>query len=171
MSLHKKVSKKRKLIALGIENHSTLSDEYVDTLYTTHIINKKNDYKPIKKKKVIEIDKTTKKYKVLLKLVNRLLLAMKKDEIEDLLEFQLIDRKEIVSCDKNIIKKLEPKLFKAFKKGHCFYRKQAPSYNLNILKYLIKEIGMKMLRKQKNIHTSENNKLYVKTHAYYSIII
>ena len=166
------MNKHEKIKALNIDNITIdeLSDEFVDTLYDKYVL--QNNDKAVSKTKKVEkkpvkiIDKTTPKYKVLLKLVNKLLLAMGKSEIDDLLNFKMIDREKIIGCDRKIILNMENILCKSFKKGQCFYRKKAPSYNLNILRYLVKEIGLKMIKKQKNIYNGIGNKTYKRTTSY-----
>ena len=164
-----KISRDDKLKALNIENNP-LPDKYLNIIYNECIV------KPNKKKKKINkpinvIDKTSKKYVLLLKLVNKLLVAMNKKQITDLTDFVDIDRQDIISCDKNIILDMEKELFKSkiFTKFQGWYRKKAVSFNLNILRSLVKATGLKLEQAQRNVYTKTNDRVFYNKRMFYTI--
>jgi hypothetical protein len=160
-------TKEEKLKA--IKEHLDDSPEDTDTINKIYKIIPKPKKKVVENKPIKIIDTTTPKYKTLLKLINKFLMEMGKDKIKDLLEFQNIKRTDIISVDRGIIKNMEKKIIKHFKKGQCFYRKDVANYNLNVLRYLVKKIGLNMVYKKKNMYIAENNKAYVRSGYLYSI--
>lgn len=134
------------------------------------IINKrKKIVKEKVKKKDIETD--TKQYKVLLKLTNKFLMCMYKKNINRLDEFQMIDRLDIIKIPKTILEGMDKELYKrgVFKKGQFYYNKDTVNYNLNVLRNLCRQLGMKLMNYKKDMSEQINNKYYRKTHRLYSI--
>ena len=164
------ITRDDKLKALNISDKS-IQDKYIDLIYNEFIIkkNKKIPTKIIKSQKII--DTTTDKCVLLLKLVNKLLVSMSKTDIDDLTEFVNIDRSDIILCDKAIILTMENELFKSkiFSKPQGWYRKKAASYNLNILRSLVKDVGLKLVQIKKSIYAKEDGKPCLRTRIFYSI--
>jgi len=168
-------SNKEKLIKI-INN--VLSEEEIDCIYNEHILNKKNNIikkkdkaldKEVKKKPIKIIDKSTSKYKILLKFINKILVNIDKDEIDDLTDFKNIDRLDIIKPkNKEILDKMAHRLYKYFAKKSNFYRK-TPSIVLIIIRGLCKQIGLRFVSKQRETGERINNKYYRRTHMFYSI--
>lgn len=113
------------------------------------------------------IDKTTDKYKVLLKFTNRILENIGKSQITDMTEFKNIDRIDIVKdANKQILLSMENELFKMFDKKKCGYYTKSNNIVLNVFKRMCKDIGLSW-----HIHkTSLSKNNYVKYHSFYTII-
>ena len=127
--------------------------------------NKKNKDKIITKKRII--DKTTEKYKLLLKYVNGILKNMNKDEIDDLIDFQNIDRTYIIKKENiDLLNKLAPDLFKCFNKDKCGYYRKTKNIALNCLRGMCKEIGLTLKYKTRNVLKDH----YMETFSQYHII-
>ena len=116
-------------------------------------------------------DKDTEKYKIALKFVNKILVNIGKDEIDDLLKFINIDREDIIKdVNKQIVYDMEKELFPLFNKMNSgFYRKDSKSFMLNILRCLMKEMGFFMVYIRKEKSERINNKCLARKHYYYSI--
>ena len=101
------------------------------------------------------IDKTTDKYIMLLKLVNKILISISKEEIDDLRQFKNINRKQLITDDvKNIINEHASNIFKVFDKKTCnwYGRNHIQYYTLTLLRHLTTIIGLKLTRKKRNRH-------------------
>jgi len=159
-------SKEDKLKELDINSLADLSDEDVNLLYK----HKKKKPKIVVPKPVKVIDTTTDRYKTLLKLINKFLIKMKKPKIKTLQEFQNIKRTDIIAVDRKVIKDMEGEIFGVLGcKPHVFYRSSSKGWNLNVLRYLVKDVGLKIVYKKKNVYTNENNKTIVCSEYIYSI--
>lgn len=165
--MEKIVSKEDKLTALNIESYDG-PDEYIDILYENMIDNKKvQTDEP--KKVYVNIDKTTDKYKILLKYVNGLLKNMGKEQIDDLTEFKNIDRLDIIKeKNRQLFNKMAPFLFKHYDKMNCgYYRnKGSPNEPLNCLRGMVKELGLFF----KRTHYTKSIKGRNKSLCHYSIL-
>ena len=116
------------------------------------------------------IDKTTNKYKILLKYVNGILKNIDKDGIDDLTKFKDIDRLDIIRKENiQLLDKLAPKLFKYFNKDKCGYYRKTKNLSLNCLRGMCKEIGLELVNRKKDITEGLNGKRYKYTHTFYSI--
>ena len=164
-----KVTKKEKLEALGIKHN--LKKEYVDTLYATHILNNKNkNPKKVIKKPVHNIDKTSQKYVLLLEFINKILVNIGKNEIDDLTKFKNIDRIDIIKPkNKVILEDMAPKLFKHFNKAKSGYYKKTKNQVLNVIRGLCKQNGLILKSKPKSLTSKINGSYYGRTHMLYSI--
>ncbi len=168
------MNKHDKIKALNIDNITIdeLSDEFVDTLYDKYVVkNNKRDgkTKKVKKNPAKIIDKTTRKYKILIKFVNKILVNIGKDRIDDLTDFKNIDRLDIIKPEnKVILDEMESDLYRYFAKKSNFYRK-TPSIVLIIIRGLCKQVGLRFVSTQKDIRERINGKLYRRTHMFYSI--
>ncbi len=162
-------TKEDKLKELDINSLEDLSDEDVEILYKHK---KKHINKP--KKKAIRaikiIDKTSSKYKVLLKFINKILINIGKDRITDLIHFKDINRKDIIlPKNKKILDKMAPELFKYFNKVKSGYYHKSPNVVHNVIRNLIKDIGLKYVYINKKVSNKEDGKIYVETHLLYTI--
>lgn len=123
-------------------------------------------------KKVKEkVDPDSDKYKVVLKFVNRILVNLEKDEIDELTKFVNIDREDIIKEEnKKVLIEMEKDLFKHFNKDKCgFYRKTANGWVLNVLRGMVKEMGYELRAIQKEKNEYINGRSYKRTHQFYSI--
>ena len=110
------------------------------------------------------IDKSTKKYKILLKYVNGILKNCGKDKIDDLTKFKDIDRLDIIKPENNeLLDKLAPRLFKHYNK-HNYYRK-TKNIVLNCLRGMCKELGFEFRSRKHNRQV----KSIFQTHMLYTI--
>ncbi len=118
-----------------------------------------------KPKKVI--DKTTDKYKLLLKYVNGILKNINKDPIDNLTDFRDIDRLDIIKKENiELLDELAPTLFKHFSKEKCGYYRKTKNISLNCLRGMCKEIGLELKKRKFNRQV----KSVFKTHMLYSIV-
>ena len=99
-----------------LEKLKELSDEDIDKIYNKYVLPKKP--KKVAPKSIKIIDTTTPKYKTLLKLVNKLLVKMKKPKISTLTEFVNIKRQDIINIDKKVIKGMEKEIIKTLGMSH-----------------------------------------------------
>lgn len=92
---------------------------------------------------VKEIDKTTEKYQLVLKFVNGLLKNIDGSEIDDLIKFKNINRKEIVKPEnKQVLADMETELFAVFEKKKCGYYKKNDNMVLNFLRGMCRDLGI-----------------------------
>jgi hypothetical protein len=126
---------------------------------------KENNKKTIEEK---QIDKTTDKYKVLLKLINKILVIIGKEEINDLKQFKCINRDDLINDSvEQIYKLFERELFKAFDKKTCswYNRKNVNSYVLTFLRAAVSDIGLDF----KLSHTCKHINMKAVNYIFYSI--
>lgn len=116
--------------------------------------------------------KTTLKKEVLIKLLNRVLIEMKKDEITDIIAFEKIDREKLLIVDTlKILNDMEEEIFKVFNKYTCrwYRRSAAKQYFLVFIKNACSDIGYKLTSTQRDVSEIVNNKSFRRTHIFYSI--
>lgn len=126
---------------------------------------KENNNKIIEKK---QIDKTTDKYKVLLKLINKILVSIGKKNIDDLTQFICINRDDLISDNvKQIYNLLEKELFNSFDKRKCswYNRKNVHNYILTFLRAALCDIGLNF----KSSHTCKHINMKAINYIFYSI--
>jgi len=190
------ISRESKLEALKLNKNIELPDEYINILYTMQSCklldniqnnmqkneDKKNDIKKIeiikepkkKKKKNIETDVNSPKYKTLLKLLNNILTNIGKPNIASIRDFQNIDRNDIIKKGNlETFVDFEDELFKVFSKTVCgWYRRNLTKYYiLTFIRYACKDINLKFSYKRKDIFENikkEETKVR-KTYLFYSI--
>jgi replication-associated recombination protein RarA len=162
---------KQLLKKIKITTLDDLTIDKVNKLLDKQIINKDKikNTKKVKKNKVIldkTIDKTTDKYKIALKLVNKILVNIGKEEVDDLCKFQTIDRIDILNdANKADFEKMSDNIYKLFDKVKCSYYHKKENRVLNCLKYMCKDIGLTFSSQRRNIQINSINK----THIFYSI--
>lgn len=140
-----KISREGMMAALNITSYEG-TDKDLALMYKLM-----TEHKPKEepKKVYIKVDKTTTKYKLLLEYVNGILRNMGKEPVDDLSKFQNIDRLDIIKEEnRQLLNKMAPRLFKQFSKDKCgFYRsKKSINFPLNVLKGMVKELGLIITR-------------------------
>lgn len=113
-------------------------------------------------------DKSSDKYKVSLKLINKILVNIGKDEIDDLTKFTDIDRVDIIKeVNMNMLTEMENELFQYFDK-EClawYRRKTVKYYILTFLRCMCIDLGFKFTHHDRRIQ----NNAFIKTIQLYSI--
>lgn len=126
--------------------------------------------KPDNVKIVKREDKNSKKYIVVLKLVNAFLVNLGKDEIDDLTKFVNIDREDIIKeVNKQSLIDMEGELFPLFNKRNSGFYRKGDCIALNCLRGLVKELGYELFFVQNDIYNTINGQKFRKTCSYYSI--
>ncbi|ARF10088.1 hypothetical protein Indivirus_13_2 [Indivirus ILV1] len=119
---------------------------------------------------VIKIDKTSDKYKVALKFVNKILTNIGNDEIDDLTKFVDIDREDIIKeVNRKTLDEMEKEIFALYNKKKCGYYRKTDAIVLNCLRGIMKEAGFEFNYEQKDKYETINDKKYRKTFLLYSI--
>lgn len=163
-----KLDKFAKLDALKLKKNIELSDEYINILYKQLVLNNNNKTNKNINNKRVTVDKTSIKYKLLLKFVNAILNNLNKKKIDDLTKFKNIDRINIIKEEnKKLLDNMSGELFKHFNKKKCGYYRKTSNIVLNCLRGMCKEIGLILCR----IKTFDVNNSYYKTAYVYSITL
>ncbi|ARF09926.1 hypothetical protein Indivirus_5_49 [Indivirus ILV1] len=117
-----------------------------------------------------KVDKDDNKYKVALKLINKILVNIGKDEINDLTDFKDIDREDIIKdVNKEALTGMEKELFPLFNKDKVGYYRKTNAIVLNCLRGMMKEIGFSLVKVQKGKMIQINGKSYEKSCMIYHI--
>lgn len=117
-----------------------------------------------------KITKDSDKYKVLLKLLNKILKNIGKNEINDITKFINIDRDDIIKdVNKKALDDMQKELFKLYNKKNCGYYRKSDTIVLNCLRGIIKEAGYEFDYIQKEDYKIIDDKKYRKTFLLYSI--
>lgn len=118
-----------------------------------------------------KISRDSDKYKVILKLINKILTNIDKKEIDDLTKFMNIDREDIIKdINKQSLIDMESELFPLFnKKDSGYYRITGNGFVLNCLRGLLKETGYELLYAQKERSEIINGRSFRRKHFFYSI--
>jgi len=108
---------------------------------------------PDTNKKVV--DKTSKKYRMALKFINKILRHIGMNEIDDLYGFRMVEREKILKFGQEckMIDDPKCKLYKYFSKHKMkFYiRKMIDHYIITLLKYMCKDLGLTFKPERKQI--------------------
>lgn len=117
-----------------------------------------------------KVSKENDKYKVILKLINKILVNLEKPEIDDITQFVNIDREDVIK-EKNcqVMTEMEPELFPLFNKDKCGYYRHTQYRILSILRCCLKDMGYELLFKKKELYFSIDGKNYRKSHVFYYI--
>jgi len=136
--------------------------------YSRKIKKEKNDAITISEKIV---DKSSLKYKVLLKYVNAILLNVTgKSQITDLTNFKDIDREDIIKeINKKVLIDMEQDLFKHYDKIRCGFYRKTKGMPLNCLRCMCKELGLLLTFTKKDVCEKVNDKHYRRTKYFYRI--
>jgi len=126
----------------------------------------------VPKNKVLKkkVSKDSDKYKVILKLVNKILINLEKPEIDDLTKFINIDREDIIK-DINLktLTEMEAELFPLFNKKKCGYTRKTDTMTLNCLRGFLKDMGFVFTRIKKEKSEYIGDRSFRRTHLFYSI--
>ena len=119
---------------------------------------------------MVKIEKDSDKYKIALKLLNKILINLGKEEIDDLTKFIDIDREDIIK-DINVkaLDELEGELFGYYNKSKCGYYRKTDALVLNCIRGMMKEAGFEFTAKKKEKNEKINGKSYKRSHFLYSI--
>lgn len=119
---------------------------------------------------VNKADKDSEKYKVALKLINKILVNLGNPEVDDLTKFINIDREDIIKeVNQKSLTDMEDELFPLFNKKNSGYYRKTDALVLNCLRGFMKEIGYDMVKKKKEKSETINGKSYKRSHYLYSI--
>ncbi len=156
-----------KLKELKLEKYSDIPDIYVDVLYKS-IIKKSTDKSIIQSNKSNKIDKTTEKYKIALKLINKILKNMNKKPIDDLLKFMKVDRLDIIKPENTkALEDMENDIFGPFNNKKCGYHRKTNNIVLNCFRGMIKQLGLQLTFVKKDITNTEG---FRRMHYLYTIL-
>ena len=118
----------------------------------------------------IQIDKTSDKYKVVLKFINVILSNLGKPTIIDLCDFKDIDREDIIKdVNKTALDDMAEELFSHFNKKKSGYYRKTDAIVLNCLRGIMKEIGHELTYDQKDRYEIIDGTSYKRSHSFYSI--
>lgn len=138
-----------KIKALGGDDLSNLTEDHIKQL--SKEITKKPKKKSKKKKNIPKADPTEDSYQVTLKYCNGILKNIGMDPITKLEEFVDVPRDKIISEDnKKLLKSMEKEIFACYRfhKTLCNWTKDSPTKQLNILRYLVKNVGYNLISQQ-----------------------
>lgn len=150
--------------SLLIDKIKQLDDGVIDNLMEH--VNKIEKHDIVKKKEENEkekpvVDKTSKKYIVLLKFVNKLLANMGKSEIDDLVKFKDINKNDIITdANKAVLVDMEKELFGKgmFDKNACGFYRKTDSWVLNVFRNMCKDVGVSLIWYEKKIQYNQKVK-------------
>jgi len=119
----------------------------------------------------IIVDKTSEKYKIALKFVNKMLENMGRAQIEDLTEFKNVDRNDVLTeSNTKILESIENEIWEYHEKVKCGAYHKSGNRTLNVLRGLIRENGMKLCYAKREITEKTGvNKGFRRTHYIYHI--
>lgn len=116
------------------------------------------------------IDVTVKKYDILLVFLNALLTNMGKQHINDIADFKMIRRDELLTeLNESCIDQYKDQLHTFYSKHNTKYlhKKSVKNYILTFLKALVDEIGLDFC----SMSVTERDGKTTKTHVLYSIMV
>ena len=116
------------------------------------------------------IDKSDPKYIIALRFINHILINNNKPEIFDILDFKDVTRQEILK-EENLDKlnEMETELYKYFDKIKCGYYRKTDNYVINFFRGMLKELGYKGVRQEKDKHVMIDGINYRKKYVYFHI--
>lgn len=117
-----------------------------------------------------KITKDSDKYKILLKLLNKILKNIGKNEINDITKFINIDRDDIIKdVNKKALDDMQKELFKLYNKKNCGYYNKSSGIVLNCVRGMIKEAGYEFEYEKKEEYKMIDGVKYRKTLLLYTI--
>jgi len=119
----------------------------------------------------VPLEKDSDKYKVTLKLLNKILVNLGKEEIDDITKFKDIDREDIIK-DINVkaLCEMEKELFtEHYDKKKCGFYRTTDLMALNCVRSIIKNAGYTFSSKKKEKCEKINGKSYKRSHYLYSV--
>lgn len=110
------------------------------------------------------------KYQTVLKILNKILKSIDKEEIKEITEFREILREDIEK-NNNIVDEFKDEILKCFKKKECgLYRKQlVKNFIFTMLREMCSNLGYEFKSKKKDRRVMINDVNYRKTFMLYSI--
>jgi hypothetical protein len=115
-------------------------------------------------------DKNDPKYVIALRFLNHILTNNNKPMIQDILDFKNITRQEILKQENlDKLNEMENEIYKHFDKMKCGYYRKSDNYVINFLRGMIKQLGYKIIREEKDKHVNINGENYRKKFVYYHI--
>lgn len=138
--------------------------EELEAIIKEHITQRYNDH--MHKKQLAKIKHAKKKFSIALKFINAILNNLDRTPISNFLEFQNIDRLDLIKDEhKKVLDSMAPELFKFFSKT-AYYQKTV-GILLNVLRSICKELGYTLSSKRWTKRYGSRTK----THYLYSIIV
>lgn len=119
-------------------------------------------------------DSRTEKYNILLIFLNKILVNMGKNAIDDITKFIDIDRIDIIKdTNKQILYDMESEIFKSFDRTKCAWQRRTTTkfYIITFLKNACQDIGYCFNYTHRDITEKINGMNYRKTHVFYSIVL
>ena len=162
------MDRKAKIEALKKDSFDKISDKDINRLYNKIIQKKENKVK--NPTNIIIVDTTSAKYKIFLKFINKILVNIDKDEIDDLTQFKHINRVDIIKSENKIVlDKMAPKIFKHFNKQKCGYYRKTNFMVSNVIRGMCKELNVSFKPTKKDVYERINNKTYKRSGYFYTI--
>jgi len=97
------------------------------------------------------VDKNDTKYVLALEFLNHILTNNNKSQINDILNFKDITRQEILKQDNlDKLNEMENDLYKHFDKDKCGYYRKNDNYPITFFRQMLKQIGYKAVRVEKD---------------------
>ena len=127
----------------------------------------------VKTKVVVKESNDSEKYKITLKLLNHILLNLKRDLIDDITKFKDIDRDDIIKEENTIfLETIINDIVIHFEKNKVGYyrRHKTKASVLNCLRGMIKSMGYEFVKVQKGKTTVINGRSYEKSCMIYSVL-
>ncbi len=119
----------------------------------------------------VSADKESTKYKIALKLVNCFLINRGKQKITELTEFINIDRDDVIQNDNLLsLRSMEDEIFAHYSKTKCNYYRKSSNTIMNCLRGMLRDLNHKIVFSKKDISESINEKVYRRTHVFYTIL-
>mgnify|MGYP003333536370 FL=1 len=116
------------------------------------------------------IDKNDPKYILALQFINHILTNNNKPQIQDILEFKNVTRQEILKQENlDKLNEMENDMYKHFDKMKCGYYRKSDNYVINFFRGMLKEMGYKGVRVEKDKHININGENYRKKFVYFHI--
>lgn len=143
----------------------------MSTLKEADAMESKKKDKLVKKKKVT-LDKTSDKYKMLLKYCNKLLANIEGfGIIKDPLELSNVNRLDLIKDEnQQVFKDMMDDIYGVYDKAKCgYYQRKAVNAPLNSLRSICKDIGLKLEVNKKNLIVKDQKGAF-RTCYYYTII-
>ena len=115
-------------------------------------------------------DKNDPKYVIALQFLNHILTNNNKSQINDILDFKDITRQEILKQENlDKLNEMENEMYKYFDKMKCGYYRKTDNYVINFFRGMLKEMGYKGIRQEKDKHVNINGENYRKKFVYFHI--
>ena len=116
------------------------------------------------------VDKNDPKYVIALQFLNHILTNNNKPNIHDILDFKDITRQQILKQENlNKLNEMETEIYKHFDKMKCGYYRKTDNYVINFLRGMLKEMGYKAVRVEKDKHVNIDGENYRKKFVYFHI--